>query len=58
MHDFYENFGAGIHTAYFGKVVGNPAKILRQLTEDDDRFEGGIIYLLSGDERLAYQKPI
>ncbi len=22
MHDFYENFGAGIHTAYFGKVVG------------------------------------
>ena len=22
MHDFFENFGAGIHTAYFGKVVG------------------------------------
>jgi uncharacterized membrane protein YqaE (UPF0057 family) len=21
MHDFYENFGAGIHTAYFGKVA-------------------------------------
>ena len=22
MHDFYENFSAGIHTAYFGKVIG------------------------------------
>ena len=22
-------------------VVGNPAKVLRQITEDDDRFEGG-----------------
>ena len=22
-------------------VVGNPARVLRQITEDDDRFEGG-----------------
>jgi len=22
MHEFYDNFGAGIHTAYFGKVIG------------------------------------
>ena len=22
MHDFYENFSAGIHTAYLGKVIG------------------------------------
>ena len=22
MHEFYGNFGAGIHTAYFGKVIG------------------------------------
>ena len=22
-------------------VVGNPARVLRQITDDDDRFEGG-----------------